>query len=436
MSENGSDQGDSGKRSRAAAKILESKTFKDGAIYLYRRADYKKPPWFIRLKVPGLKGYLWKSSQTTDEYAAYKAAEDFYNLSLGKVYAGVTVNTKRVALGIDAFIKHQEERPRTTAESYTISLAKRLKPLFRMETFDEFDTPMIGRMLEAISSSSRKGELSPNTIKRLHGYLRILFRWWVENGYVEKTPAFPKASTKKNRRPHFDARDWATLTRYMREFIKIDHAPVRRDRTLLVNYVLILANTGIRVGEARTLRWRDIRPVTNPEDPSAVGVALMVRGKTGTREVVARTGEVRKYFQRALELRMDDLDNPNSDIFGKGSVPLDGYVFCNEHGKPIHSFKKSFNSLIDKAGVTLDTYGERRTIYSLRHTYATFRLNEGVNHYVLARNMGTSVAMLEDYYGHTTNVGMIGELTKSNVSHRAGTKAKPKEKSALAWLTD
>ena len=56
-----------------------------------------------------------------------------------------------------------------------------------------------------------------------------------------------------------------------------------------------------------------------------MGVALMVRGKTGTREVVARTGEVRKYFQRALELRMDDLDNPNSDIFGKGSVPLDGY---------------------------------------------------------------------------------------------------------------
>jgi hypothetical protein len=91
MSENSSDQGDSGKRSRATAKILESKTFKDGAIYLYRRADYKKPTWFIRLKVPGLKGYLWKSSQTTDEYAAYKAAEDFYNLSLVKVYAGVTV---------------------------------------------------------------------------------------------------------------------------------------------------------------------------------------------------------------------------------------------------------------------------------------------------------------------------------------------------------
>lgn len=43
-------------RKRAEPKVLESKTFKDGAIYLYRRADYKKPIWFIRTKVPGARG--------------------------------------------------------------------------------------------------------------------------------------------------------------------------------------------------------------------------------------------------------------------------------------------------------------------------------------------------------------------------------------------
>ena len=53
-----------------------------------------------------------------------------------------------------------------------------------------------------------------------------------------------------------------------------------------------------------------------------------------------------------------------------------------------------------------DREGERRTIYSLRHTYATFRLHEGVNHFVLARNMGTSVKMLEQFYGHTSNRAM------------------------------
>jgi hypothetical protein len=63
-------------------------------------------------------------------------------------------------------------------------------------------------------------------------------------------------------------------------------------------------------------------------------------------------------------------------------------------------------------------YGWRRTIYSLQHTYATFRLQEGVNPYILAKNMGTSVAMLEDFYGHTSNVSSVDELTGKGPKHR------------------
>jgi integrase len=76
------------------------------------------------------------------------------------------------------------------------------------------------------------------------------------------------------------------------------------------------------------------------------------------------------------------------------------------------SFKKGFATLIREAGVEFDRSGDNRTIYSLRHTDATFRLQEGVNHYVLARNMGTSVKMLENFYGHTSNRAMADELTK------------------------
>jgi len=42
-------------------------------------------------------------------------------------------------------------------------------------------------------------------------------------------------------------------------------------------------------------------------------------------------------------------------------------------------------TLITEAGVEKDREGQRRTIYSLRHTYATFRLHEGVNHYCQRR---------------------------------------------------
>ncbi len=38
---------------------------------------------------------------------------------------------------------------------------------------------------------------------------------------------------------------------------------------------------------------------------------------------------------------------------------------------PIGSFKKGFETVLKEAGIELDRYGEKRTIYSLRHTYAT-----------------------------------------------------------------
>ena len=105
-------------------------------------------------------------------------------------------------------------------------------------------------------------------------------------------------------------------------------------------------------------------------------IVFFVSGKTGGREVVARNAEVLEYLQRIKELYAE----PTPDDF----------VFAHRDGRFIGSFKKSFSSLIDAANVGFDGKGNRRTIYSLRHTYATFRLEEGVGVYTLARNMGTS----------------------------------------------
>ncbi len=49
-------------------------------------------------------------------------------------------------------------------------------------------------------------------------------------------------------------------------------------------------------------------------------------------------------------------------------------------------------------------------IYSLRHTYATFRLQEGIHQYILARSMGMSSAKLETHYWPTSNVVDPAEL--------------------------
>jgi len=46
----------------------------------------------------------------------------------------------------------------------------------------------------------------------------------------------------------------------------------------------------------------------------------------------------------------------------------------------------------------LDRDGNRRTLYSLRHTYICLRLMEGADIYQIAKNCRTSVEMIEKYY--------------------------------------
>jgi integrase len=419
---------------RATPSVLESKTFKDGAIYLYRRAEYKKPTWYIRLKIPGAKGYVWKSSGSTDEYVAYKVAEDLYNQSLVKVLSGAKLNSKRISDALTAYIAQHEREQQRLSIHYKILFAKRLIPIFKSRTFDELDTALVSEVLDKLDQNSKRKALSPNTIKRLLADLRHFLNWAIEQGYIDTLPKFPKIRDDQNRRPHFDGKDWGTLTHYMRTFIRKAHGSVRRDRVLLVNYVLILANTGIRVGEARSLKWRDIRSIATPDGINTV--ALVVTGKTGMREVVARTSDVKKWFNNILNERKNDLGDENSDLSNARAVPPDTYIFCGRDGIPIGSFKKSFSSLLRDAGVEFDTFGNKRTLYSLRHTYATFRLHEGVNQYILARNMGTSVAMLEQFYGHTSNIISADELMKTSYRKAAkGSDDVNKPRDALGWLS-
>ncbi len=51
--------------------VLKSLSFKDGHIYLFIRADYKKPTWMCRVSVPGVTNYKYRSTRTTDEHEAY-----------------------------------------------------------------------------------------------------------------------------------------------------------------------------------------------------------------------------------------------------------------------------------------------------------------------------------------------------------------------------
>lgn len=53
-------------------------------------------------------------------------------------------------------------------------------------------------------------------------------------------------------------------------------------------------------------------------------------------------------------------------------------------------------------GLMKSADGQNRTLYSLRHTYATLALLEGMDIHTRAKQMGNSAAMIERHYSKLT----------------------------------
>jgi integrase len=160
-------------------------------------------------------------------------------------------------------------------------------------------------------------------------------------------------------------------------------------RDIVYNFVLIMCNTGMRPSEARNLRWRDVTEATDKNGQPVT--VLSVRGKGKSRQLVAPSGNVGKYLNRIRAIAV--------------STAPEAPVFSSATGTPERTLYKAFiANLLDDANLRLGPSGILRSTYSFRHTYATIRLTEGVSELLLAEQMGTSVQMIQEHYGHVDTI--------------------------------
>ena len=75
-------------------------------------------------------------------------------------------------------------------------------------------------------------------------------------------------------------------------------------------------------------------------------------------------------------------------------------LFAFSDGYQPPSLNGTFRRLMRDSGLLKSPEGQNRTLYSLRHTYATLALLEGMDIHTLARQMGNSAAMIERHYSH------------------------------------
>lgn len=201
-------------------------------------------------------------------------------------------------------------------------------------------------------------------------------------------------------------------------------------RKMAYQFMLVMTNTGMRNSEARNLKWRDID--TRKAKDGRTFVVLNVRGKKKFRELIA-AGNVAEYFEKIRALFIEAhkrrvKNEPDTELGPKPDDPVFS-TYDGEQAKTLYD--TLIADLLEKSKLLYGSSGSRRSIYSFRHTYATFRLAAGTDSYFLAKQMGTSVKMIEDHYGHVAPA-KNAELILQGVpewdmnAEGSGEKAKPR----------
>lgn len=249
-------------------------------------------------------------------------------------------------------------------------------------------------------------EPNRSTINTHNAALRRVFKTAVDRGFILplQVPQLVNRGKAPKARPYFDPSDYKRVNRNLREFASTGHKTSSKMlRDLLWDYALILSNTGMRTGEeALNLKWNQIKRTTEIDERSPKReridvLKFSVVGKKRARTLICR--DIDKNVTTPLK-RIQDRFSDLKNLSDKELFQVNQYVFRTADGtRPAHErLVKAFKVFLTKYELLANKEGQVRTLYSLRHTYATTQLRNGVSWDDLAIQMGTSRAMLERHY--------------------------------------
>lgn len=268
---------------------------------------------------------------------------------------------------------------------------------------------------EILVTASKTFRAAQSTINTHNSALNRVFDEALLNGWITESikPSLLNKGVKSESRGAFTQKEYNYILRYLDKWKRTGHRKVTREiRELLSSYVGFLAGTGIRHGtETFNLKWRHIQKIEQNNEPPYI--AINVDGKRGKRELIA-TDETAVFLLMLHELnpRVNKLDY--EEMLKDG---VDEYVFVNRSGERVttDALRGAFRKFLDIHELRIGSVDDRpRSLYSLRHTYATKALVAGRDIHKLAVQMGTSVAMLEEYYSKVS--------ARMNAAEHAGRK--------------
>jgi len=279
----------------------------------------------------------------------------------------------------------------------------------QLEEFDQFRIKKMGRVPKLSTLQTHNAAM--NRIfneAELRGYLKAINR-----------PKLVAKAKKGGRRAGFNLEEVRAVKQNFDAWIERGRADCVAVRSLLRDYVHVLMDTGARPGkELLDMRWTQIELQTMANDDPVVILKIQT-GKTGKRSAIGRTPTLlaldalakRNHASTVAEL----IHSSNkAHIFRFAEYLNEDQLLASQTPQllPPTSFSKLFNTYLDDHNLLLDPItNQKRVLYSLRHTYATMALTyDHVEVHTLAKQMGTSIAMIEKHYSHLDVIKAVHQL--------------------------
>jgi integrase len=373
---------------------------RNGEVVLYKRGDSKR--WQARFKLKDLKWHRVATKFANIQYAAETACEA-YDRARFLFDEKVPITSKRFDSVADIAVDEMQKQiaagvGKSVYNDYISVIKKYLKPFFGAKSINTIGYEEIKKYSDWRTVQMKKPPVASTVTTHISAFNRV-FDCAIERGWIAaaQVPKMKNNGEKGVAREAFSLSEYKSLTSFMPKWALKGHtAKTREMRELLRDYVLILVNTGMRHGtETKDLKWRDIEWITKDKQQY---LQITVTGKVGKRQLIARHN-TEDYLKR-IQQRQSNIAHLEFDTLLKRRLNED--VFKLRSGGTTANLSQTFNTLMRDSGLDADRdVKQRRSLYSLRHTYAHLALlMERMDVYTLAKQMGTSVKMIEQHYGH------------------------------------
>jgi len=398
-------------------------------VAIYKREDVQQDlpieerNYYAHFPIRGTRGKRQSLLVSTREEALMRAQEEAVNLRV-QLAQGVVVVTTTVETLVEKFLRHKASRIRgewdSKQEAGRKSITQERYALIEGK-LRNYLLPFLGAKSDAKSVPKKKwgeweawrrqnvrkgGAPKADTLLNEMGHIRECWKWGMEEGLLPYAPVLPfhrenLATDDKVRRETWEWDEWNSFKSQPAKWLKAQEGKDENDYwDCFVAYQMLffLANNGMRVGEVVKLKRKDIRFIrrevgsTKNEKGESVYAFKQIDAlvqvhkstKTGAREVNSMGGEFAlRVFEKAQHRGKED------------------FLFQHIDGSPFttRQFGTIFNRIMRHADQEAKC-GKRFVPYSLRHFYATTRLQNGTSRTALCENMGVTEPYLRKHYSH------------------------------------